>query len=118
MIVQVPSHSYQYSFNPNPDWSSLYAPAHEIRAYLEDTAKKYSVERFIKLKHEVKECRYDEAQGKWHVRVQKPDGQVIEDTSDVLISARGGLNHIAWPEIDGLRSFEGPIMHSAQWDEK
>jgi cation diffusion facilitator CzcD-associated flavoprotein CzcO len=43
---------------------------------------------------------------------------VINDTSDVLISARGGLNHIAWPEIDGLRSFEGEIMHSAKWNDE
>ncbi|KAF1345486.1 hypothetical protein BDV97DRAFT_302849 [Delphinella strobiligena] len=113
----IPSHSYQFSFNPNPNWSALYAPAREIQAYLEDTAKKYSVDRFVKLQHEVHSCRYDETKGKWHVKVQQPDGQVIEDTSDILISARGGLNHIAWPEIEGLRSFKGEIMHSAAWQD-
>lgn len=117
-VGQIPSHSYQYSFNPNPNWSSLYAPAREIQAYLENTANKYSVNRFIKLQHEVKDCRFDETDGKWHLQVQGPDGSVFEDTSDVLISARGGLNHIAWPEIKGLRSFKGEIMHSALWNEE
>lgn len=114
----IPSHSYQFSFNPNPNWSALYAPSAEIQAYLESTVKKYSVDRFIKLQHEVQECRFDQNEGKWHVKVKKPNGEVFEDTSDMLISARGGLNHIAWPEIDGLRSFKGEIMHSAAWNQE
>lgn len=118
MLIPVAAHSYQYSFNPNPNWSALYAPAREIQAYLESTADKFSVKRFIKLEHEVKECRYDEAEGKWHVKVKRPNGEVFEDTSDILINARGGLNHIAWPEIEGLRSFEGEIMHSAAWNDE
>lgn len=75
------------------------------------------MDRFVKLQHEVQSCHYDEKEGKWHVKVQQPSGQVIEDTSDILISARGGLNHIAWPSIDGLRTFKGEIMHSAAWQE-
>lgn len=114
----IPSHSYQFSFNPNPNWSALYAPSSEIQQYLEATAKKYSVDRFVKLQHEIVECRYDEAEGKWHVKVKKPDGSVFEDTSDILISARGNLNNISWPDIEGLRSFDGEIMHSAKWNEK
>ncbi|KAG8627381.1 hypothetical protein KVT40_004864 [Elsinoe batatas] len=113
----IPSHSYQYSFNPNPNWSALYAPASEIQQYLESTAKKFSVDRFVKLQHEILACHFNQDEGKWHVRIRKPDGEEFEDTSDVLISARGGLNHIAWPQIDGLRSFKGEIMHSAAWNE-
>jgi len=45
----VPSHSYQFSFNPKHDWSALYAPAKEIREYLESTARKYGVERLPSL---------------------------------------------------------------------
>ena len=36
----VPAHSYQYSFEPNPNWSAFYAPAPEIRAYLEGVREK------------------------------------------------------------------------------
>ena len=112
-----PAHSYQYSFNPNPNWASLYAPAAEIRAYIEETAKKFSVNRFVKLQHKVEGCRWDQQEGKWHVKIRKPDGEVFEDVSDVLINARGNLNHPSWPEIDGLKSFEGELMHSAVWNE-
>jgi cation diffusion facilitator CzcD-associated flavoprotein CzcO len=45
-------------------------------------------------------------------------GDVINDDADVLLSARGNLNDIAWPKIPGLSSFKGEIMHSAAWNEK
>ena len=45
-------------------------------------------------------------------------GEVIEDDADVLISARGSLNDIAWPKIPGLETFKGEVMHSAAWNQK
>ncbi len=45
-------------------------------------------------------------------------GEIFEDESDVVISARGNLNDIAWPKIPGLDTFKGEIMHSAAWNEK
>lgn len=111
------AHSYQFSFEPNRKWSSLYAPAREIQAYLEGVAKKYSADRFIKLSHEITECQWDEAAAKWRVTVKDlVTGQTINDTSDVLISARGNLNNPAWPEIEGLETFKGELMHSATWN--
>ena len=36
----IPSHLYEYSFAPNPDWSRRYAPQAEIQAYVEDVARR------------------------------------------------------------------------------
>ncbi|KAF2173056.1 hypothetical protein M409DRAFT_17006 [Zasmidium cellare ATCC 36951] len=113
----IPSHSYQFSFNPKPDWSSLYAPSWEIRDYLQESARKYGADRFMKLNHEVKGCTWDQNHGKWHVQVQRPDGSIFQDDSDVLVSARGNLNNKAWPDIPGLSDFKGEVMHSAAWNE-
>ncbi|KAF2762292.1 FAD/NAD(P)-binding domain-containing protein [Pseudovirgaria hyperparasitica] len=113
----VPSHSYQYSFEPNPEWTSLYAPANEIRQYLTRTAKKYGVDRFIKLNHKVTRCRYNGDTGKWHLTiVNLLSGQISEDVGDILISGRGNLNSISWPKIKGLETFKGELMHSASWN--
>jgi cation diffusion facilitator CzcD-associated flavoprotein CzcO len=112
------AHSYQYSFDPNPKWSSLYAPAAEIQAYLESVAKKFSADRFIKLQHEIKECSWDAKIAKWNVKVQNlATGDIINDQSDVLISARGNLNTPSWPDIEGFKTFKGEVMHSATWNE-
>jgi cation diffusion facilitator CzcD-associated flavoprotein CzcO len=42
----------------------------------------------------------------------------FEDDADILVSARGNLNDIAWPKIKGLDTFKGEIMHSAAWNEE
>ncbi|KAF2090198.1 FAD/NAD(P)-binding domain-containing protein [Saccharata proteae CBS 121410] len=115
----VPSHSYQYSFEPNHNWSSLYAPSYEIQAYLAGVVKKYGADRFIKLGHQIVESRFHEKEGKWHVKVKNlGTGEMFEDVGDVVISARGNLNNIAWPKIEGLERFEGEVMHSAKWNQE
>jgi cation diffusion facilitator CzcD-associated flavoprotein CzcO len=45
-------------------------------------------------------------------------GETFEEDADVLVSARGNLNDIAWPEIEGLQSFQGEVMHSAAWNQE
>lgn len=42
----------------------------------------------------------------------------FQDTADVVISARGGLNQVAWPKIDGIEDFKGKLVHSGAWDER
>ena len=113
------AHSYQYSFQPNPNWSSLYAPAAEIQSYLQDVAQKYSADRFIKLRHEVRECRWDDKTAKWNITVKNLETrEMIHDQADVLISAKGALNTPSWPEINGFNTFKGEVMHSATWNEE
>ncbi|KAF1834525.1 hypothetical protein BDW02DRAFT_598065 [Decorospora gaudefroyi] len=114
----VPSHSYQYTFQPNPNWSSLYAPAPEIQSYLQDVAEKYSATRFIKLRHEIQACHWNDKTAKWHITVKNlATGETLQDQADVLISGRGNLNTPSWPEIDGIETFKGAKMHSATWDQ-
>jgi cation diffusion facilitator CzcD-associated flavoprotein CzcO len=97
----------------------MYSPAAEIQAYLASTVAKYSVDRFLKLSHEIKSCRWDASTAKWIVNVKDlVQDRSFEDKADVLIMARGGLNHIAWPSIEGLRDFKGMVMHSADWKDE
>lgn len=84
---------------------------------MNQVAKRYHADRFIKLLHKVEDCRWDERQGKWCLTIRDlTTNEIFTDSSDVLISARGGLNNIAWPQIPGLDTFAGKLMHSASWD--
>ncbi|RDL38519.1 Flavin-binding monooxygenase [Venustampulla echinocandica] len=115
----VPSHSYQYTFDPNPDWSSFYAPAPEICAYLQKMADKYGVMRYVKLSHKITNCKWDEATKKWNITVENTKtGEIIEDDADILLSARGNLNDFKWPDIPGFDTFSGDVTHSAAWNQK
>ncbi|KAK9424059.1 putative Flavin-binding monooxygenase [Seiridium unicorne] len=114
----IPSHSYQYSFEPNPRWPSFYASQSEIHMYLDDVADKYGVKRFVMLEHKVEGCSWNSKTMKWCLRIRNlKNGGLIDDETDVLISASGNLSTPAWPDIPGLFTFRGQMMHSASWKE-
>ncbi|CZR54180.1 related to monooxigenase [Phialocephala subalpina] len=114
----IPSHSYQYSFDPNPNWSALYAPAKEICAYLTGIAEKYGVMRYVKLSHKITSCKWNDYSKKWELEVlDLKTGEVILDDADILLSARGNLNDFVWPKIPGFETFKGEVMHSAAWNQ-
>ena len=110
LACDVPSHHYVYSFEPNAQWSSMFAPGPEIRDYFERTAQKYGVAAHIRYQREVVAARYDE--GCWQLTFA--DGS--HDQAEVLIAATGVLHHPVYPQIEGLDSFAGACFHSARWD--
>lgn len=65
------AHSYQFSFEPNKKWSGFYAKAEEIRNYVEGVADKYGASRFIRLKHNVTQCTWDDSMKQWWVRTSR-----------------------------------------------
>ena len=106
----IPSHLYEFSFEPNPQWSRRYAPQAEIQAYLEDVAHRHGVLDRIRTRTEVERARWDEARGRWLL-----DTSAGSHEADVLITACGQLSVPAVPPIPGLESFKGPAFHTAQW---
>jgi cation diffusion facilitator CzcD-associated flavoprotein CzcO len=45
-------------------------------------------------------------------------GETVEEEADVVVSARGTLNDISWPKIEGFSDVKIPVMHSAIWDDR
>jgi cation diffusion facilitator CzcD-associated flavoprotein CzcO len=106
-------------------WSSFYSPGPEIRQYLEGVVDKYRLRTFIKLQHRVSRLRYDESTGKWHISVTRPvltsettKFEEFNDVADVVISALGNLRIPSWPDIEGIKDFQGELIHSADWKTK
>jgi cation diffusion facilitator CzcD-associated flavoprotein CzcO len=112
LTCDIPSHLYSLSYEPNPDWSHVYAPRDEILAYEEKLVTKYGLGRHIRLGTEVAHAEFDDAAGAWHVTTT--DGDAIE--ADVLVCATGQLSRPAPAPLPGLESFEGPSFHSSRWD--
>ncbi|KAI1305542.1 FAD/NAD(P)-binding domain-containing protein [Xylaria venustula] len=114
----VPSHNYTYSFDPKPDWSSVYPGSREIRSYFEDFVSRYQLGSFIHTSHLVKGATWDGEKGEWEVVVKNlQTNQTMNCTSDILVHATGYLNKPAWPNITGLENFKGIKIHSADYDE-
>lgn len=105
----VPSHLYSYSFTKPYDWSRKYAPAPEIRAYLEGVATDYGLRPHLVFGAELIHAEHDGE--RWSVRTK--DGRAW--SAELLILGVGGLSRPALPAIEGLEHFEGPSFHSAAW---
>ena len=110
----VPSHLYCYSFEPNPEWSRMFASQPEIRAYLEHCTDKYGVRPHIRFESPVSAAQFDESEGLWHLEVG--DGEA-SFTARLVVAGFGPLSRPAYPRIDGIESFRGKAFHSAQWDD-
>ncbi len=112
IAVDIPSFSYQFSFEQSPKWSRTYAPGHELKAYAEHCVNKYGLRRKIRFKTKVLGADFDEKQSLWHIRTD-PGGVV---TARFLVNASGVLITPKLPDIDGVDSFAGLTMHTARWD--
>ncbi|KAF2751300.1 flavin-binding monooxygenase-like protein [Sporormia fimetaria CBS 119925] len=113
---------YSYSFEQNPDWTREYPGQEEILAYLRGVAQKYNLYKYIRFNTAVEGATWDDEAAKWRVDVKVTGGKDAEFGSDYtietdfLVSAVGQLNQPHYPEIEGLDTFKGKIMHSARWD--
>jgi cation diffusion facilitator CzcD-associated flavoprotein CzcO len=108
----VQSHVYSFSFAPNPRWSRMFARQPEIRAYLEDCARRFGIEPHLRFAHELASAIYDDTRHRWQLTFT--NGQRC--SARVLISGMGGLSRAAVPNIPGIERFRGKSFHSQHWD--
>ncbi|MDA8046288.1 MAG: NAD(P)/FAD-dependent oxidoreductase [Actinomycetota bacterium] len=103
---------YSFSFAPKVDWSRPYGTQPEILRYMEEVADRFGLLPRCRFGVEVVGASWDEARSSWTTRLST--GETLE--SDVLVSAIGMFNELAYPDIPGLDSFAGTRFHSARWD--
>lgn len=113
LAVDVPTTTYSYFFEPNPNWSRLFTPGPEIKQYADDVADKYDVRKKMRFNTTVEGAHWDEEQNLW--RVALAGGDTL--TTRFLITATGFLSQPKLPDIPGIDDFEGKIVHTADWDD-
>src|SRR3954468_21152066 len=112
IAVDIPSFSYQFSFEKRSDWSRVYAPGRELKAYAEHCVDKYGVRDRIRLNTKVAGATFDEEANAWELRTAS--GERL--TARYVIGATGVFSQPKPPDIPGIDEFAGQIMHSARWD--
>jgi cation diffusion facilitator CzcD-associated flavoprotein CzcO len=112
IAVDIPSFSYQFSFEQRPDWKRTYAHGHELKAYAEHCAAKYGIRSKIRFNTEVVDAIFDDEHNLWRVNLES--GEQI--TARFLVNAGGVLTRPKLPDIAGVDSFDGVTMHTARWD--
>lgn len=144
IAVDIPSFSYQFSFEQSPLWSRTYAPGHELKAYADHCVAKYQLASRIRFDTEVIAARFDSDADLWRVEIRASEatgegtraneatgegtraseatGEGIGSseagtlTARHLINAAGVLNVPKLPDIDGVETFAGTTLHTARWD--
>ena len=114
LAVDIPSATYSYSFEPNPYWSRLYAPGAELKAYCDHVATKYDLRRHMRFGVVVDGARWDEEERHWVVNLN--DGETL--TARYLLTATGFLSQPRMPEIPGIETFAGTVVHTTRWDDE
>jgi cyclohexanone monooxygenase len=111
LTVDAPSLIYSFSYAQKPDWSSVWATQSEVLDYLRTLTDRYALRPHLRLGAQVESAEFDVARAVWRVRCA--DGSEI--VSRYLINGSGYLNVAKAPEIDGLESFTGSIIHTSDW---
>jgi cation diffusion facilitator CzcD-associated flavoprotein CzcO len=112
VAVDIMSFTYSFSFEQNPGWSRVFAPGRELKAYADHCADKYGLRPHVRLSTTVRRASFDEDAHLWRVEL---DGGT-EVSCRFLVSSGGGLTQPKAPDIEGIDTFAGPSVHTAQWD--
>jgi cation diffusion facilitator CzcD-associated flavoprotein CzcO len=110
--VDIPSLTYSFSFEPNPNWSRVFAPGDELYAYARHCVDKYELRPHIRFKARVTQIVFDEERHVWKITLGS--GEPIE--ARFVLSATGLLTQPKIPNIQGVDSFEGAALHTARWN--
>jgi cation diffusion facilitator CzcD-associated flavoprotein CzcO len=112
VAVDIPSFSYQFSFEKRSDWSRVYAPGRELKAYADHCVDKYGVRDRFRLNTRVTGASFDEDANIWVIGTE--GGEPI--TARFVIGATGVFCQPKPPAIPGVESFAGATVHTARWD--
>jgi cation diffusion facilitator CzcD-associated flavoprotein CzcO len=111
IAVDIPSFSYQFSFEQRRDWSRSYAPGAELKAYAERCVAKYGLSPYIRFAITVSAADWDADANLWRLTTSGD-----EVTARFVINASGVLTRPNMPDIPGVEDFAGVVMHTARWD--
>ncbi|MEZ4331521.1 MAG: NAD(P)/FAD-dependent oxidoreductase [Myxococcota bacterium] len=108
----VASTLYSFSFAPKLDWTRPFGTQAEILAYMEGIAERYGILSRCRFEREATRLVWDERAAFW--RIGFASGEEVE--AEIVVSALGMFNELAWPSIPGRDAFAGVSFHSARWN--
>jgi len=113
--VDIQSMEYSYSFDEalqqQWQWRERYAPQPELLRYANHVVDRFGLRDGIELNTRMRGAHFDDATQCWQVRAD--DGR--QWSARFLVMASGPLSAPNRPDFPGLRDFEGPVLHTADW---
>lgn len=108
---------YQYSFDrelyAETPWNTKFVKQPEILGYLEGVVDRYDLRPHIQLETTMTKAAFDESTGRWTVETDR--GTTF--SARYLITGLGLLSATNIPDIPGMDSFAGRVVHTGAWPE-
>src|SRR4051794_16651725 len=114
IAVDIPSFSYQFSYRQRTDWSRVYAPGKELKAYAEDLVDEFGLRGKLRLNTRVTGLTYNDDDHTWDLDLNDGEGTL---TAHYVVGATGALTQPKKPDIPGVEDFAGVTMHTSRWDD-
>lgn len=109
---------YRYSFDQDLldeyDWTTRYLPQADILAYLEHVVDRFDLRKDIQLGTGVDALVFDEDTHTWLVTTDT--GETVRAT--YVVTGLGLLSKINKPDIPGIDSFAGDLVHTGAWPDQ
>ncbi|NUO34233.1 MAG: NAD(P)/FAD-dependent oxidoreductase [Dermatophilaceae bacterium] len=107
-----------FPFEPWTDPDAI-ADGPKILSYLESTARKHGITPRIRFGHRVVGASWSSAQARWTVTVEHADGARDQLTCSFLQVCTGYYDYERPhdPDLPGIGSFEGEVVHPQFWPE-
>lgn len=112
--VDTPNLTYTFSCRPT-DWSHHFPLQGEIERYLLETARAFGLYDKARFGTKVDRAEWIAEDAKWAVTVTDRDGNRETHRADIVMSAVGLLNIPKIPQIHGLDTFTGEVLHTSAW---
>lgn len=111
---------YRYSWDKEDlrtyPWTHHYVYQPEILEYLRHIVKRHDLLKYMRFNTEMTAATWDETTGRWKISCDCATG-VFVVYARYLINALGLLSKVHYPDIPGLSSFAGDLVHTARWPE-
>jgi cation diffusion facilitator CzcD-associated flavoprotein CzcO len=109
LTIDVPSPIYTFKGERNPRWRRLLPDQAEILDYHREVSHRSGLRDRIRFAEEVVAAKWTGVD--WELTTAAGDRHRFR----VLVCGTGFLHHPSRPEIEGLDTFAGELVHSAEW---
>ena len=111
-------HTLGYDFKPWTDAKAI-ADGPAILRYVQETARENGLADGIRFGHRVRSARWDSAEARWTLRVDRTNGGGTEISGNFLYMCSGYYDYEGGhlPDFQGREDFGGRILHPQFWPE-
>ena len=111
------SYVYRFSWDRQDllsyEFKEHYVKQPEVLAYLKHVVKRHDLRKYMRFNTELVSADWEDEGRKWRVKVT---GDRVIEAKYVVLSL-GLLSRTNFPEVQGLKTFEGDVHHTAKWPE-